>query len=51
MFAILQQNIVKIEIRDSAPDPCGILLNATPFLLLLAFWAFAMIYLRRQRQR
>ena len=42
----MQENKVNIEIRDANSQWLRILLNATPFLLLLGFWVFMM---RRMR--
>jgi cell division protease FtsH len=39
---VLEKNSVNIEIQDSSADPARMLLNATPFLLLLAFWIVLM---------
>jgi ATP-dependent Zn protease len=39
----MQDKLVNIEIRDSASDPRRLLMNASPFLLLLAVWIFLMI--------
>jgi len=38
----MQQKMVNIEIRDASSQWIRILLNASPFLVLLAFWVFMM---------
>lgn len=40
----MQDKLVNIEIRDASSEPRRILLNATPFLLLLAVWIVLMIW-------
>jgi len=42
----LQDKAVKIEIRDSSTEPVRLLINVTPFLVLLAAWFFMMRRLR-----
>ena len=42
LAAMLDQR-VNVEIRDSSSDPLRLLMNATPFLLLLGVWVFLMI--------
>lgn len=37
-LATMQQHAVNVEIRDSAAAPLRLLLNASPFLILLAVW-------------
>jgi cell division protease FtsH len=39
-LALMQERSVNIEIRSSSSEPLRILLNATPFLVLLAIWLF-----------
>jgi ATP-dependent Zn protease len=39
-LALMQDHSVNIEIRSSSSEPLRILLNATPFLILLAIWLF-----------
>lgn len=36
----MQDKAVNIEIRDQSSEPLRLLLNTTPFLVLLAFWFF-----------
>jgi cell division protease FtsH len=38
----MQQKMVNIEIRDASSQWIRVLLNASPFLVLLAFWVFMM---------
>ena len=42
-LAVMQAQAVDIEIRDSASEPVRLLLNATPFLLLLAVWVVLLL--------
>lgn len=42
----MQDKLVNIEIQDSASGWIALLINATPFLLLLGFWLFMMGRLR-----
>ena len=39
----MQDKLVNVEIRDSSSGPLQLLLNATPFLLLLGVWIFLVI--------
>jgi hypothetical protein len=39
----MQDRLVDIEIRDPSREPLRLLMNATPFLLLLGVWTVAMI--------
>src|SRR2546425_6990115 len=39
----MQDKLVNIEIRDSSSEPLRLLMNATPFLLLLGVWVVLMI--------
>jgi hypothetical protein len=48
----LQDKQVNIEIRDSSTEPLRLLINMTPFIILMAFWLFMMQRLRKDpRQR
>jgi hypothetical protein len=48
----LQNKQVNIEIRDSSTEPLRLLINMTPFIILMAFWLFMMQRLRKDpRQR
>jgi len=38
----MQQKMVNIEIRDASTQWIRVLLNASPFLVLLGFWVFMM---------
>jgi cell division protease FtsH len=43
IYDLLQQNGVKVEIKDSNSNPWfSLLVQASPFILLLAFWIFMM---------
>jgi hypothetical protein len=42
----MQEQSVSIEIRDFSSDPLRLLLNTTPFLVLLGFWFFMLHKLR-----
>ncbi len=39
----MQDKLVNVEIRDSSSGPLHVVLNATPFLLLLGVWIFLVI--------
>jgi ATP-dependent Zn protease len=39
----MQDKLVDVEIRDSSSEPLQLVLNATPFLLLLGVWIFLVI--------
>ena len=39
----MQDKLVNVEIRDSSSGPLRLVLNATPFLLLLGVWIFLAI--------
>jgi cell division protease FtsH len=41
-MAAMRDKLVNIEIRDASASPLRLLANATPFLLLLAFWVVMM---------
>ena len=43
---VMREKEVSIEIRDFTSDPVRLLINATPFLVLLGFWFFMMRKLR-----
>jgi hypothetical protein len=47
----IEEQSVNIEIRDLSSDPLRLLLNTTPFLVLLGFWFFMMRKLRNDRFR
>jgi ATP-dependent Zn protease len=36
----MQEKLVNVEIRDSSTEPLRLLINTTPFLVLLGFWFF-----------
>lgn len=38
----MQKALVNVEIEDSSTSPLHLLINATPFFILLAFWIFFM---------
>ena len=42
-MAAMQDKLVNVEIRDSSSEPLRLLINATPFLLLLGIWIFLMV--------
>lgn len=42
VLEIMQQKLVNIEIRDDSSQSLRVLGNASPFLILLGFWLFAM---------
>jgi len=46
-LAAMQNKLVNIEIRDAQSQRTRVLLNATPFLLLLSFWVVMMIWMRK----
>ena len=39
----MQDKLVNVEIRDSSSGPLHLVMNATPFLLLLGIWIFLVI--------
>jgi ATP-dependent Zn protease len=41
-LAAMRDKLVNVEIQDSSSSPYRLLANATPFLLLLAFWVVMM---------
>lgn len=41
-LAAMRDKLVNVEIRDASSSPLRLLVNATPFLLLLAFWVVMM---------
>ncbi len=38
----MQQGMVNVEIQDGSGSPTSLVINATPFLILLAIWIFLM---------
>jgi cell division protease FtsH len=36
----MQEKLVSVEIRDASSEPLRLLINMTPFLVLLGFWFF-----------
>jgi len=46
-LALLEAQSVNVEIQDASTSPTRLLVNATPFLLLLAIWVFLMLNRRR----
>jgi hypothetical protein len=48
---VMQEKQVSVEIRDWTSDPLRLLLNATPFLVLLAFWFFMYQKVRNDQRR
>lgn len=50
-IAAMQAKLVNIEIQDSASGWIPLLINATPFLLLLGFWIFMLGRLRNGPKR
>jgi cell division protease FtsH len=46
-LAAMQNKLVNVEIRDAQSQRTRMLMNATPFFLLLAFWVFMMIWMRK----
>jgi cell division protease FtsH len=45
-LAAMQDKLVNIEIQDPSSGWIPLLINASPFLVLLAFWLFMMLRLR-----
>ena len=41
-LAAMRDKLVNVEIRDASSSPLRLLVNATPFFLLLAFWVVMM---------
>jgi len=41
-LALLEEQLVNVEIRDASTSPMHLLVNATPFLALLAVWVVLM---------
>jgi ATP-dependent Zn protease len=39
---VMQQQMVNVEIQDGSASPMRLLINAVPFLVLLAIWIFLM---------
>jgi cell division protease FtsH len=51
IYKILQDHSVDIEIREgSGTGWVSVLINASPFLLLLAFWVFMMLQMKGGRK-
>lgn len=48
---VMQEKQVSVEIRDITSDPLRLLLNTTPFLVLLAFWFFMYQKVRNDQRR
>jgi ATP-dependent Zn protease len=46
-LALLEDQLVNVEIQDASSSPMRLLVNATPFLLLLAVWFFLLFNRRR----
>ncbi len=46
-LALLEEQLVNVEIRDNSTSPMHVLVNATPFLVLLAIWVVLMFNRRR----
>jgi ATP-dependent Zn protease len=46
-LAAMQSKLVNVEIRDAQSQRVRTLANASPFLLLLVFWAAMMIWMRK----
>jgi len=46
-LALLDAQSASVEIQDASTSPARLLVNATPFLLLLAVWVFLMLNRRR----
>ncbi len=46
-LALLEQQRVNVEIQDASTSPMHLLVNATPFLVLLALWVVLMFNRRR----
>jgi ATP-dependent Zn protease len=46
-LALLEAQSANVEIQDASTSPTRLLVNATPFLLLLAVWIFLMLNRRR----
>jgi cell division protease FtsH len=42
-LAAMQQRMVNVEIQNADANPTRLLINATPFLILLAVWVFFML--------
>jgi cell division protease FtsH len=45
--AAMQNKLVNIEIRDAQSRRTRVLVNSTPFLLLLSLWVVMMIWMRK----
>jgi len=41
-LALLEEQLVNVEIQDASTSPGRLLMNATPFFVLLAVWVFFM---------
>lgn len=41
-LAAMQQQMVNVEIQDASASPMPLIINAAPFLILLAVWIFLM---------
>src|SRR6185436_15772328 len=39
----MQEELVDVEIREAAPGSLRLILNTTPFLVLIAVWVFLMV--------
>jgi cell division protease FtsH len=46
-LAAMQNKLVNIEIRDAQSQRTRMLMNASPFFLLLGFWVVMMIWMRK----
>src|SRR5262249_58594352 len=50
IYRVLQNHAVDIEIKEASGDGwISVLINASPFLLLLAFWVFMMRQMQGRR--
>jgi ATP-dependent Zn protease len=43
VLALLEEQLVTVDIQDASTNPMRLLLNATPFLVLLAVWVIFML--------
>jgi cell division protease FtsH len=46
-LAAMQNKLVNIEIRDAQSQRTRVLMNATPFLILLSFWVVMMVLMKK----
>jgi ATP-dependent Zn protease len=46
-LALLEEQLVTVEIQDASTSPGRLLMNATPFFVLLAIWVVLMFNRRR----